>query len=332
MTPRTRNRLLFAVKVVVAATLLTWLIRSGSLDMSALGILFQRPSLLALNIAVFAAGLVLGTLRWGALLRLAGVIVPFRRLLQLHYSALFFNVVIPGNVGGDVIKALYVARDAPPEKRPVILLIVFIDRLMGLAGLVTLATLITVIRGPILWNNPVLRPMAGLVALLGVGVLVGPAILVLVMRRAGNRIATWTSGTSRISKLLAQLVASMRLLSSQPRLLALALVLSMGIHFAGMSLFTVLTRAIVDPNVGISEIATIYPLGILSLVLPISPSGLGVGHVAFDRLFKTIGLTGGASVFNVYLLAQIVPCLLGFFPYLALKREPVIALPAETET
>lgn len=322
MSPRARSLLLFAAKVIVATALLTWLIRSGSLDMHTLAIFFQKPQLLALDVAVFSAAMTFGALRWGVLLRLAGVRLPVRRLLQLHYVAAFFNVVIPGNVGGDVVKALYVARDAPPEKRTTILLIVFVDRLLGLAGLVTLATLIMIVRGPTLWHSAVLRPLAGIVVLLGVGVLVGPAILVLVMRRAGDKLEAWTSGPSKLAQLLARLVAAMRLLTSEPRWLLVALGLSMGIHFCAIGFFTVLTRSIGGFDVGLAEISTVFPLGLLTMLIPISPSGLGVGHVAFDRLFAAIGLSGGATIFNVYLIGQLTPCLLGFVPYLAVKREP----------
>jgi uncharacterized protein (TIRG00374 family) len=321
MTARIRSKLLFVLKIAVASVLLTWLVRSGSLDMSALGILFSRPELLVATIVVFCTGTFFGAMRWRTLLGLAGVHLPLLRTLQLQMSALFFNVVIPGNVGGDVVKALYVARDAAPEKRTTILLIVFIDRLMGLAGLVTVATIITVIRGPTLWANPLLRPLAATVALLGAAVIIGPAVLVLIMQRAGERIETWTTGTTRLAKLLGQLVASMRLLSAGPRQLVIALGYSMALHVFAITLFTLLTRTIGGFDVGFAEVATVFPLGILTLILPLSPSGLGVGHVAFERLFAAIGLTGGATIFNVYLIGQIAPCLLGIFPYLALKRE-----------
>ena len=92
-------------------------------------------------------------------------------------------------------------------------------------------------------------------------------------------------------------------------------------------------RALLEQDVPYSAVATVFPLGLLTLVLPISPSGLGVGHVAFKRLFEAIGLTGGATVFNVYLLGQITPCLLGVFSFLSLKRrgELPTELPPEPE-
>ena len=45
------------------------------------------------------------------------------------------------------------------------------------------------------------------------------------------------------------------------------------------------------------------------------------GHVAFDKLFAIIGLHGGATVFNVYVIGVLVPCLIGVVPYLALRRS-----------
>ncbi len=92
-------------------------------------------------------------------------------------------------------------------------------------------------------------------------------------------------------------------------------------HTATMMFFGVLTRVITEIDVPLSSVATVFPLGILTMILPISPAGLGVGHVAFERLFSMIGLHDGATVFNVYLIGQLAPCLLGVFPYLALRRS-----------
>lgn len=309
------------MKVVVAAVLIGWLIRSGALDFGALAVFFQKPWLLAFDVGVFALSVATATLRWRALLAIPGVRAPLARLTQLQLTAMFFNVVIPGNVGGDVVKSLYVARDSAPEKRTTILLIVFVERLLGLAGLVAVATIVTIVRAKELFSDPLLRPVAGAVLVLGAGVIVGPAVFILLMRHAGHHLERWIGGTTKIGKILGQLVAAMRLLASGPKNLLTAMVLSMAQHAFAIGLFTALTRVVTDQEVAYSAVATVFPLGLLTLVLPISPAGLGVGHVAFDRLFAAIGLHGGATVFNVYLLGQMVPCLLGAIPYLALKKK-----------
>lgn len=329
---RSKRLLVFAAKAGVAVLLIAWLVRGGHLDMGALGIFIERPWLLAMNLGLFTVGAVIATLRFRVLLGIAGVHVRFGTVLRLQMTAFFFNVVIPGNIGGDVVKALYVARDAPREKRTTILLVAFVERLLGLSALVILGALVTLVR-PSVWSDPLLRPLATIVAAIGGSTLVGGFLALVLVRKAGARLDRYTSGPSKLSKLLNQLVASMRLVSSGPRRLIIALGLSMAFHGLGMAFFTVLTRALLEQDVPYSAVATVFPLGLLTLVLPISPSGLGVGHVAFKRLFEAIGLTGGATVFNVYLLGQITPCLLGVFSFLSLKRrgELPTELPPEPE-
>jgi uncharacterized protein (TIRG00374 family) len=263
----------------------------------------------------------IGTLRFRVLLGLASVEVKLSTLFRLHMTSIFFNVVIPGNIGGDVVKALYVARDEPPAKRTTILLLAFVERVLGVSALVLMGTVIAFLRGPALWGDALLRPVAAAVVALGAATLVGGAAALLVVRRAGARLDRYTTGPSKIARLLNQLVASMRILSSDPRKLIVALGLSMIFHAGGIAFFTIVTKAIVQKDVPYSSIATVFPLGLLTLLLPISPAGVGVGHVAFKRLFEQIGLSGGATVFNVYLFGQMAPCLLGVFPFLSLKRR-----------
>lgn len=318
---RTRGRIMFAGKVVVAAVLITWLIRSGSLDFKALDVFVSRPLLVLSSIGLTLLGVVTGAARWSVLLRLANVRIPFLRAMQLQATAIFFNVAIPGNVGGDLIKSGYAAREAKPAMKPTVFVIVFVERILGLAGLVLVAGIVILLRGPVLWHDPQLRELALAVAALAAATVLGPALLILLVRTSGDHLERWTSGPSRFAKLSAHLVAAARLVSAGPKNLAVALGLSMTLHATNMAFFTALAVAITARDIPFSAVVSVFPFGILTLVLPISPGGIGVGHVAFDRLFAMIGIPGGASVFNAYLVAQIAPSLLGVFPYLALKRS-----------
>ena len=327
---KTRGRILFAGKLVLAAVLITWLIRSGSLDLKALDVFVDRPLLVLSSIGLTMLGVVTGALRWSVLLRLANVRIPFLRAMQLQATAIFFNVAIPGNVGGDLVKSGYAAREAKPAMRPTVFVIVFVERILGLGGLVLVAGIVILLRGPSLLANPQLRELAMAVAALATATVLGPGILVLLVRTSGDRLERWTSGPGKLSKLAAALVAAARLVSAGPKNLAIGLALSMTLHAMNMAFFTALAVAITARDVPFSAVVSVFPFGILTLVLPISPGGIGVGHVAFDRLFAMIGIPGGASVFNAYLVAQIAPSLLGAFPYLALKRSH--ALPTDEET
>jgi hypothetical protein len=326
---RRRRLLIFAGKVAVAGLLVGWLLRSGALDFAALGLLFERPELLAGTLGVFALAAGVGALRWRLLLELADVRLSVGRALQLQLTGFFFNVVIPGNIGGEIVKSVYAARQAPPAKRPTVFLIAFVDRLLGIAGLIAVAFVVTLLRGGAAWDAPRLRELSGAVVVLAVVTFGVPLVLLAILRRSGDRLAGWPGGTTRLARVLGQLVAAVRLVAAGPRLLIAALGLSLVVHVAAMALFAALATAITSQDVPVTALASVFPLGMLTVVLPISPAGIGVGHVAFDHLFGLIGLGGGATVFNVYLIGQIAPCLVGVIPYLALRRAA--ALPTEAE-
>lgn len=315
-----KSTLFFLAKVTVAVGLVGWLVQSGQLDFKALGVLFERPSLLAFDLGLFFLGACIGTFRYQTLLRIADVRVSFRTMFTLQMTALFFNVVIPGNIGGDVVKALYVARDAAPEKRTTILLLTFVERLLGLSSLILVGGVVCVVQ-PSVWSHALLRPMATIVVALAGALIVGGSVALVLVRMLGGRLDRYTSGPSKVSKLLNQLVASLRIVSEGPKEIVIALLVSTLFHFGAIGLFTMLTNEILHTDTAYSAVATVFPLGLLSLMLPISPAGLGVGHVAFQKLFEAIGIQGGATVFNVFVLGQNAPAILGVIPFLTLKKR-----------
>jgi len=67
--------------------------------------------------------------------------VPFRLIdsLRLSFVGTFFNLVIPGAVGGDLVKAAYLARMNLPRTQAIATLL--IDRVVGLVGLFYLAAI-----------------------------------------------------------------------------------------------------------------------------------------------------------------------------------------------
>ena len=317
-----RGALSFAFKLAVAAALLTWLVRSGSLDFGKLRVLFANKTLLASSIAVWLLSVgVVSSSRWRLLLRLSGVHLPFGRALMLQLTALFFNVVIPGNVGGDVIKSVYVAREYPNNNRASIFLVVFLERFLGMAGLAFMAGIAVLFSLPKLWPIPEARPLVGTIGLLCLGFLAGPPVFVLSVRAYGDKIRARLTGASRITRLLDQFLEAALLVSGRPAILFGALGMSMLSHGAAMAYFTLLTHPLTEQSASYAPIATVYPIGLLTLILPISPGGFGVGHMAFDGLFHMVGLTGGATVFNVFLISQLFPNLIGAVPYVLLRSR-----------
>ena len=133
------NRMLMtSVKLVLAAALLYWVC-------SKINWQDMRTRLATLNWWWFALGatfqwvvILIAIHRLQILLRAQGVLLGYLRTLKYVNIGLFFNVMLPGGAGGDVLKIYYVAREAP-DRKPEIITAVLLDRCMGLVAVVTIA-------------------------------------------------------------------------------------------------------------------------------------------------------------------------------------------------
>ncbi len=318
----------FLLKAFVTVGLISWLAMSGSLDMASLGVLLHSPKILAATLGTWlvTAGL-LSALRWRLLLTMVGVQLPLGRAVALQAMGHFFNGVVPGNVGGDVLKNIHVQRSLPREERGHVVLVVLSERLAGLAGLVWVAALSVIFGGMNLHEQA--RSLVGGLGVLAVGFALLPTVgPYLVTRLAPVERATWPSWLRRA---LALARSSLEVLQRGKRQLLGAFLLSMGMHGIGMLLFALLTRELGNADAELSRVALVFPLGMLSLAVPISLAGMGVGHVAFQKLFEMVSLVNGATIFNVYIVGQIAPSIVGVVPYLLMRPKKPEALEAAPE-
>jgi len=97
-----------------------------------------------MNMVVFAcvlgvfivSQLIIG-LRWWLLLRTQSVFIGFWAAVRLYFLGWFYNNFMPGSVGGDFLRAWYVAKYT--HKRFEAVLSVFVDRLIGLLSTLVIA-------------------------------------------------------------------------------------------------------------------------------------------------------------------------------------------------
>jgi glycosyltransferase 2 family protein len=93
--------------------------------------------LLAIVLAGYLISLSIIGVRWWFLLKLQEIHISLRQAMKLTYLGQFYNTVVPGTVGGDLLKAYYIATHTP--KKAGALLSIFVDRVLGFAELAILA-------------------------------------------------------------------------------------------------------------------------------------------------------------------------------------------------
>ena len=64
----------------------------------------SRPAWFALATAIFLVQLVIGALRWRAVLDAIGAPLPFARAVRFFFIGAFFSQTLPSSVGGDAVR------------------------------------------------------------------------------------------------------------------------------------------------------------------------------------------------------------------------------------
>ncbi len=312
------------IKLTIVAGLLWWMVDSGKLSLSQMTVFLNRPDLVFAGILVWLLGPVgLGSLRWWLLIRGANLHCSYFRALKLQLVGFFFNTAMPGAVGGDIVKAIYIVRDqdVPLGKTPA-LLSVLLDRIIGLIGLFFMGVVAACFSYERLLATPVTRSLLmGLAAVVGASALF-LAVVFLPWRDGRDPVHSVLSLRLPGFGLLKRIYQALRAYKYRPGIVFATIGISVVIQMIFLGFMGFIGKILYgDQGFDASLLAPIFPFGILVTAIPLAPGGLGVGHAAFEKLFSLVGLPGGANVFNVYVLSQLVMNLLGIIPYLSLKSH-----------
>lgn len=310
------------IKFAVAGGLIYWLIESGKLDVTQLKVFFTEPKVLVGALFHFLViGVFLGALRLRLLLRGLGIKIDMARMSRFTLIGLFFNASMPGAVGGDLVKALYVIKDQKSGGKTPVMMAILIDRISGMTGLFLIGLCTIALQFQTLWANQTIQPFI----LMVVGLLVFMLFLhILAIRKVAD-------DNDPIFKLLnynfpgasvfLKIYRAFRMFKDQPKILFQALAVSIAIQFLSFVYFAIITNSLIADFDNWAGLATVFPLGILTAALPISPGGLGVGHLAFERLIDMIGFKGGSNVYNVFVLGYLALSMTGSIAYMTNKKK-----------
>jgi uncharacterized membrane protein YbhN (UPF0104 family) len=262
---------------------------------------------------VVLAQVFINNLRWLLLLRGLSFQAGIRQTLPLTFISLFFSFMMPGGVGGDVIKGYYLVR-ANPNLRVRAVVSILMDRILGFFGMTALAVLALPWAWPGMASNPKLHAVAAGVVFLFVGFLFFLAVSF--SRRARRLLPQWRP--------VLKLYDAFHAYRTAPWSVVGALGLSwLGLSFV-IGFFVYVALRLGDEAVPVASILFLAPIGLVVQVIPISPAGIGVGQAALFFLFSSY--LGHESQFGPAAVTMIQVFsfawgLLGAFFYLRMKPD-----------
>ena len=258
------------------------------------GLLEQTPDAAAFaTIVALAVGCTsIQFLRWYLLVRALDLPFTVGGAFRLGLVGAFYNSFLPGSVGGDLLKAYYIAR-SQPTRRAAAVATVLADRLVGLFGLVWFSAAFGgwfwLAGDPLVAGNDYLKGIIRVCAALVAATVVGWAVLGLLPQRRADWFAGRLGGIPKLGRTLAEVWYAVWTYRQRPRVIYAVVAMTAVVHVGFVFLYHLAVRvfAAVAPAT-IPEHFVVVPIGNIAQAFVPAPGGVGGGEAIFGYLYTLL--------------------------------------------
>ncbi len=287
---------------LIAIIFLTFLIKKGPFQFSQIQFIFLQPQILLLGLILLTLQFALVTLRWKTIVELA-THLRFKPALIYTLIGHFFSFLIPGGVGGDVIKAVELSKSNKITKRDALSTVVA-DRLMGLYSMVLFSTLFLAADYLSDFSAAILKYFFfSLILLIAMtlGVVIGPFLI-------GISSKVINSKDNKIIIIIEKLITSFSLTFTcfrNPKVVLRIFTLSLLIQIISNVFMLEIVKTLGVPTPTFFVFFALSCFGFLASAIPITPAGIGVGQAAVYFLFSSLSQQLGQAAVTAISVLQI---------------------------
>lgn len=298
----------YCAKLVITGMLLFFIFQSIDIGNTAVALAKIPPRNLLSALLLQIACIALAASRWYLIMYRLGFSSPLSFYLMSYFKGAFFNQGLPASIGGDGLRILDCSRVIGSAEDA--FFGVFIDRIIGLAGLLLLNIGALVIHHTLLPSR-VYYPLLITLTSLATGLI----LLFFLRKFSFFAVGKYLGFLGRLSERYFQVYSSLPSLTGQLSLSILTHLLSMGTFF------------MIGQGVGLDFSLSVYlvlvPPVILLTLLPVSLAGWGVREGAMVAFFLLVGADRSRVLtFSVlYGLTALIASLPGLVIYLVWKNK-----------
>ncbi len=326
-----KNFLIWLIKLAVAIGILYYLFNKATADISFEQLVAREKNWALLGLAAICCGLGVLTcfIRWWLLVRALDLPFSLSHAFRLSFLGYLFNFFSFGVVGGDLMKAFFIARQYP-EKKTRAVTTIFVDRIVGLYGLLCLAS-VSILSFHITPAqtrdvNELARFMS--VCHLTVGLTIGGslgAVLIVLMRRKSIVPIGFTERLPFVGSFVHQLLTAVAIYGRHLKTIGIAFVMSLCVHGLHATGIYLIARAITNDAPSLATHLIIVPIAMVANATPL-PGGLGAMELALTLLYRAVSTatTSAQQGFFIALAYRVITMMIafvGFIYYLSYRRE-----------
>lgn len=220
--------------------------------------------------------------RWWWLLNINAIPTTMMQAQRYTWIGIFWNNLVPGATGGDLVKAIYIMKHAP-DARVRALVSVIVDRVMGLGSLALLAAVV------VLFALDRFTELAVAVwGVLGGVMALGVVAFSKRIRRVVHLDDLLNRLPARLSSLLKKVDGAIYFYRQHKFGIGVWMVLGMLNHVISVTSVLLIGKGL---GVGLPDLEYFVLIPIINMVsaIPIAPNGWGVGEAMYGQLFAKYG-------------------------------------------
>ena len=290
---------------------------------------------LVLAVVIFVLALLITFIRWYVLVRAQNLPFTIRNALRLGLVSFFFNSFLPGSVGGDILKAVVLAREQ--SRRAVAVATIILDRVIGLWALAWLVAL----SGGIFWalGNPyVIHNNALKTIILTTSTIVFVSAVVwslmgLLTPQKSEKVAEWFERIPKVGGAAGEFWRAGWMYRKKKKAVALALGMTLIGHLGWVLIFHLCVSAFPDIDAAtFPEHLLVVPVGMTAQAMFPLPGGIGGGEAAYGWLYSLLGKSPTGGILGCLVVRMITWGIgaIGYVIYTRMKKE-IPAVIAEAE-
>ncbi len=288
---------------------------------------------LVLAFALCSFAILLTFYRWYLLVWAQDLPFRIRDAVRIGFIGYLLNYVSPGAVGGDFIKAAMIAKEQK-ERRGAAAATVFVDRILGLLGLLIVGSIVCLIPTDIM-EIKIFQKVKG-AYMVGALIGLGGIILMMIPTVPRWRLVQMLTHIPFVGKIIGGIINAIIMYQARWRVIVVVIIASVFGHMIMLTSFYFCSIALNDANntPGYVEHLQFIPAAELAGVIIPLPGGTGALEGAIEYCYKEAGANkeDGFITGVAYRLLSILTAFIGAGYYLVSRKEIQKAMHSEEDS
>jgi glycosyltransferase 2 family protein len=284
-----KQKIFAAAKLTITALLFVYIFSKIDLHQFSATLRNARMDILLCGFLILLIGHYICIYRWRMLMRPLMPILSVGNLLGIYCIGLFFNMIFPTVIGGDVVKMYYAGK--PSNSYPQSFAAAFLDRDAGMLAMMIIACVAVLLYPVSVPGVPVSLIIWSvfLLFILGNIAIFVPSchrLLIDILRRLN---------LARIAKKIDLISNAFQIMGKQKAVLLWSLMISFANQLLVISV-TWITALGLRMNISPRYFLIFVPVITLISMIPISLNGMGLREYSFQSLFGAIGVLPASCI------------------------------------